>query len=95
MFLNSKMYDSGAVGIALSDGSFGVESTYFGYKSLSDKLSITECQGNIIKSFDEKSASKSLLNSIYGSGIMKTKLYARVTSGNSHEVYRIIAVPVD
>lgn len=96
LFMNDKIYESGAVGVSISSPiNLKICQMYNGFISNSEPFLINSSRGNIIKSFQTEGhghASKTLLDRIWKQpSLSSTKLYARINyPGCDGEIFEII-----
>ncbi|KAG6853824.1 hypothetical protein C0991_001070 [Blastosporella zonata] len=73
LFHNGSIYDSGAVGIALTkpllSGSTPLKTAFRACVPISKPMVVTQCEGNMINALDESSPTQLLLSSIRASGM--------------------------
>lgn len=72
LFHNNRIYDSGAVGLALTTRRLTLAPSidFLGLEPLSsDTITVTDSEGNLVHTFDDKNAAQLLLNTIKKSGI--------------------------
>ncbi|KAM6493834.1 hypothetical protein JOM56_010195 [Amanita muscaria] len=72
LFSNRDIYDSGAVGIVLKNKKLDkvtVKASFLDLEAISEPMTITQCEGNMVISLDNQNPAQFLLSRIRGSGL--------------------------
>ncbi|KAJ7288536.1 hypothetical protein C8J57DRAFT_1280598 [Mycena rebaudengoi] len=69
LFRNDKIYDSGAVGVAVKHPKSNVQVKFLGMKPLSSPMVVTQAEGNLVISLDYKNPTQLLLAAIKEAGV--------------------------
>ncbi|KAJ7459710.1 hypothetical protein FB451DRAFT_1045736 [Mycena latifolia] len=73
LFQGEKIYDSGAVGLALRNPKANARVQFLGMKPLGSPMVVTQAEGNLVISLDGKNPTQLLLSAIKKSGIVSVR----------------------